>query len=667
MSIAAAWDGGLGYGYTCAVAGGAAKCWGSNNVGELGNGTTNDATTPAQVTGLTSDVAMVAAGGARACALTTSGGVKCWGRGLGNSGASSTPVDVGGLEIGIASVSVGLFHACALTTSGGVKCWGGNASGELGATTAEQCGSSPYTFSCSTTPVDVTGLTSGVVAVSAGGAPGAGYGGGYSCAVTTGGGVKCWGSNAAGELGDGTTTNRAAPTDVTGLTSGVAAISTGGGGGGGHTCAVTTTGGLKCWGNNAYGQLGATAGDLCGPGPFSQPFACSKSPIDVSGLTSGVMSVSTARFAYGSYTCAVMTSGGVKCWGDNSSGQLGDAKTCGSTCPSPVDVLGLASHASAVSAGGSHTCGIVFGGLKCWGNNQTGALGDGTTTNRSAPVDVFGLGPKVSQTATVTATPTATKTRTPTRTPPASVTPGSATLTPTDTETPAGPTATQMDTATPLPTLTPTVTPTPSQGATVLIGSLKLNVGNQGIVELSAVGLYAPGLGAWAVDIGYDPSIVRPVSCASKAGGGVCNANFGASTVRVASSTNIGIVGTTPLANIRVECLAASSSNLTLSVIVFADATPNDPQPITVRTSNGKITCSPSSPTPTPMRLTGDVNGDGRVNAIDAALVLQYSAGLIVFPGPSADVNHDGYVNAIDAALILQYVAGLLSNLAAES
>ena len=196
----------------------------------------------------------------------------------------------------------------------------------------------------------------------------AGYG--HSCALTDSGGVKCWGKNNHGQLGDGTTYRRLKPVDVVGLTSGIAAISAGYE----HTCALTDSGGVKCWGRNNYGQLG--------DGTTYRRLK----PVDVVGLTSGVAAISAGY----DHTCAVSDSGGAKCWGYNQSGQLGDGTFI--SRPMPVDVIGLTSGTAGISAGCDHTCAVTdTGGAKCWGYNQYGELGDGTTHRRVKPVDVVGL------------------------------------------------------------------------------------------------------------------------------------------------------------------------------------------------------------------------------------------------------------------------------------
>jgi alpha-tubulin suppressor-like RCC1 family protein len=252
--------------------------------------------------------------------VLSSGGVKCWGlNGYGQLGngelntkapfGETTPVDVKGLTSGVSAIAAGQGHTCALTSSGGVKCWGYNEHGQLGdglATTAP-----PF---AKPAPVDVSGLTSGVSAIT--------IGNGQTCALTSspqgasGGGAKCWGTNGYGELGDGTITNRAAPVDVSGLTSGVSAIAAGYE----HTCALMSGGGVKCWGGGRWGNSTS---------PYN---TYSKIPIDVSGLTSGVSAITAGH----GYTCVLTSDGGVKCWGLNGFGQLGDGTTTDQ--PSPVDV-----------------------------------------------------------------------------------------------------------------------------------------------------------------------------------------------------------------------------------------------------------------------------------------------------------------------------------------
>jgi alpha-tubulin suppressor-like RCC1 family protein len=345
--------------HTCAVTGGSGvKCWGANDHGQLGDGTTTSRITPVNVSGLSSGVTALTAGWAHTCALTSGGGVKCWGLNnngqLGNGTGTEhhTPVDVSGLSSGVTVLAAGYYHTCALTSGGGVKCWGNNYSGQVGdGTTTNR-----------RTPVDVSGLSSGVTALAAGWW--------HTCALTGGGGVKCWGYNIYGQLGDGTGTERHTPVDVSGLNSGVTALAAGLY----HTCALTSGGGVKCWGSNGYGQLGdgTTTGRL--------------TPVDVSGLSSGVTALAAGAY----HTCAVTSGGGVKCWGYNPWGQLGDGTTTLRT--TPVDVSGLNSGVTALAAGWGHTCALTGGGgVKCWGWNIDGQLGDGTTTRRTTPVDVIGL------------------------------------------------------------------------------------------------------------------------------------------------------------------------------------------------------------------------------------------------------------------------------------
>ena len=282
----------------------------------------------------------ISAGGYTTCALTLGGGVKCWGDGTdgevgdGKSGDVpnnvhyvTRPVDVIGLTTGVIAIAVGDRHVCALTSGGGVKCWGDNTWGELG----------DGTTNYSAVPVDVSGLTSGVSAIVAAH--------GTTCALTSGGDVKCWGANYFGELGNGTTNNSTTPVDVSGLTSKVSAIAAGGA----TICALTLEGGAKCWGANDTGQLGD--GTITNTPPNGKTI-----PVDVFGLETGVSSIAVGQ----DHVCALTSSGAVKCWGDNEAGELGDGTTIQRL--TPVDVTGLTSGVSSISAGVGSTCALTLGG-----------------------------------------------------------------------------------------------------------------------------------------------------------------------------------------------------------------------------------------------------------------------------------------------------------------
>ncbi len=354
---------------------GAVRCWGSSDpyTSTLGDGTSVTRTIPVPVVGLARNTAAVTAGWNHTCAVSTDGAVQCWGLnhsgqlGDGTTTTRRAPTSVVGLSRGVVAVAAGANHSCALTSGGGVQCWGANSDGQLGdGTRTEQV-----------TPVAVVGLDSGVVAVTAG------YR--HTCALTTSGAVRCWGDNGSGELGDGTSHIRLTPVPVAGLDGGVVAVSAGGGVSCrhldgtlrcrpvAHTCAVTASGAVRCWGSNSSGQIGDGSG-------VDQP-----TPVDVAGLPGAAHAVAAGPEG----SCAVTSVGALLCWGRNEYGQLGNGTAV--TQPTPVPVVGLADGVTAVSVGTAHTCAVVSGVVACWGMNWHGELGDGTLTNRPAPARVSGL------------------------------------------------------------------------------------------------------------------------------------------------------------------------------------------------------------------------------------------------------------------------------------
>lgn len=350
--------------HSCAgLSNGETWCWGYNEFGQLGDNSSVDRTLPVKVQGLPTGIRSLATAFNASCAVTNGGALYCWGAQypLGEfDGGSLIALPYPGFEQGFQSVSGGDAHFCALRNDGAVKCLGDNAEGQFG--------SGPIDGSLGTDLA--VGLATGVVAVEAGGR--------HSCARAAAGGLQCWGLNTVGQLGNGQSSRRAAPTAVADLGSGVAKVSAGGF----FSCALTQTGGVKCWGFNGANQLGD------GTDLFRYR------PVDVVGLGSGVLALATGD----SSACAIKADRQVVCWGANFSGALGNGDTLNRATPTPV--LGLDAAATAIAMGREHGCALLSGGgLKCWGQNDFGQLGDGSLQTRLTATAVQGLAPNATDVA----------------------------------------------------------------------------------------------------------------------------------------------------------------------------------------------------------------------------------------------------------------------------
>lgn len=338
--------------HSCATYSGAVKCWGKNQYGQLGTGSTTGTIAPAVVPALSSGVTAIALGGFHSCAIR-GGSAKCWGYnfngqlGDGTDVNRTAPVGVSGLGTGIKAITAGYLHSCAILSDDVLNCWGSNTFGQLGK--GDQ-GADKGSY----TPVAISAFGAGVKAVAAGDW--------HTCAIDAADDAWCWGRNDDGQLGDGTKLTRNLPVKVL---SGVAAITTGAY----HSCAILLDGGVKCWGFNNDGQMGDASNTE------------RTTPVDVSGLGSGVTSISAGAF----HTCAIQ-SNAARCWGRNDRGQLGDgSKTARNT---PVAVTGLTEDVSEIAAGGHHSCAIQLGVTRCWGENTGGQLGIGSTDDSSTPIEV---------------------------------------------------------------------------------------------------------------------------------------------------------------------------------------------------------------------------------------------------------------------------------------
>jgi alpha-tubulin suppressor-like RCC1 family protein len=348
-----------GHRFACAREGSGIACWGEDSNGELGRGTIVSGTQPAAaVTGITDAVA-ISAGGRFACAREASGSVVCWGNndtGELGIGMYTTSVSMPGTAVGlpgIAQLAGASRHACALLTDGSVQCWGDNQYGSLGT-------GDFFTHDGPTVPV---------IGVANARAIASGYF--HECAILGDGTLGCWGWNQFGQLGDGTRSISEVPVQAM-IPDGASVL----GGMDARTCAVYPSGAVWCWGH-----------ELLGDGNDGWAGV----PILVPGLSSIAIASGI------DYTCARDQGGQVQCWGYNFWGQLGDGTTTQHYSPKPITGALVASH---LAGGFQHSCVVTSAGtVFCWGHNPEGRIGDNTTTDRNAPTAVMGLPSAATSTA----------------------------------------------------------------------------------------------------------------------------------------------------------------------------------------------------------------------------------------------------------------------------
>ncbi|MES1165636.1 MAG: RCC1 repeat-containing protein, partial [Verrucomicrobiota bacterium] len=336
-----------------AVGAGRLWCWGANQAGQLGTGNDDPQFLPTVVP--LAAVRDVAAGGHHTCAGDASGTAWCWGAnpagqlGEGTTSSINVPVPVTGVE-NSAGVAAGDAFSCARRGDGTVWCWGDDRLGQLG------IGSDVEQLS----PVRVS--LERALAITAGGA--------QTCALrpaTDGASTTvCWGDNQAGQVGDGTRLDRAAPVSLK-ISLGARGVAAGDR----HTCLRGGDGSVWCWGRGGSGQLG------------TQAFIDVAVPVTVAGLT-GTADIS----AGGAHTCA-LKAGVASCWGGNEQGQLGDGSTDGRSTPGAIGGTG---DIAQIAAGGEHTCARQTDGkVACWGRGLEGQLGQNAFDNSATPVPVANL------------------------------------------------------------------------------------------------------------------------------------------------------------------------------------------------------------------------------------------------------------------------------------
>lgn len=386
--------------HTCALlSSGAVRCWGLGTFGRLGYASSSSfGGNPGDVPALLADIDLgfgaraVAAGGSHTCALSEDGRVRCWGRGTfgqlgyGNSqniGDDESPVFAGDVPVGgvVTALAAGLNHTCALLEDASVKCWGLGSAGALGYGSTVNIGAVD-------TPAAVGAVDLGgrAVQIAAGDL--------HTCALREDGAVLCWGFGTGGRLGYGNVANIGddeTPASVGPISLGQRAVDIAAGSA--HTCAVLEDGSVRCWGDGQNGRLGLASTTNVGDTPARLPDMVPT--VSLGGAAQAV----TAGSAH---TCVRMVDGAVRCFGLGGDGRLGLGNTVSvgdNELPDAVPPIGFPGRVLGLEAGGAHTCALLADATYCWGQNQSGQLGLGTTAdlgdNEDAdlwpPVDVTGF------------------------------------------------------------------------------------------------------------------------------------------------------------------------------------------------------------------------------------------------------------------------------------
>ncbi|MFO0626657.1 MAG: hypothetical protein U0325_13670 [Polyangiales bacterium] len=291
------------------------------------------------------------------CVIRCDGRTWCWGinsEGQLGDGTTTTrrlPVRLTGLPRRATALGLGYDAGCAVLDDGSVWCWGRGGDGGIGAPDTPR----------SNVPVPVRGLTDPAVSVAVGGT--------HFCAVLQGGGLACWGENGRGQLGLDGNSPRSTATRVTTVVDEVVEVV----GGQFHTCARLQRGTVSCWGQNVFGTLA--------DGTFVDRSAPQEVPLQAN-------AVALATLA--NHVCAALDNGTAWCWGYNNDGQLGNGSR--TLAARPVAAAPAPPPTSRFSAGSNHTCALSEDGeVRCWGGNEFGQLGDGTTTRHTRPGAVVAL------------------------------------------------------------------------------------------------------------------------------------------------------------------------------------------------------------------------------------------------------------------------------------